>query len=112
MNQVRCNVIRSLDCSDVVYLDGTVFAILSSKTGATQYGNRGLIITRPEHEPLPPVALELIGIEFLQQDSLMNNPDALGQARHLAQDMGFASSRFDQTKQQANGGRFTSPIEA
>ena len=44
-------------------------------------------VARPHQQPPPAVALQLVDVQLLQQAALVDDPDALGQARDLGQDV-------------------------
>ena len=55
--------------------------------GANQRCTRRVHVPRPHQQTSPPVALQLVDVHFLEQAPLVNDADALGQARDFAQDV-------------------------
>ena len=46
-----------------------------------------LDVPRPQQQPPAPVPLQLVDVQLLEQAALVDDPDALGQARDLGQDV-------------------------
>lgn len=87
VDEPRRDLFGSFDCRTVFHFDCAVRRDFRGESRAEEYRARRLIISRPNEQSPPPIALEFIHAEFLQQSPMMNNADALGEPLYFTQNV-------------------------